>query len=76
MQRQPEPHPEPLPVSHAAVASAAALEASHGHLAAEDAFALAATTLFPGRAALVTSFGADSAVLLKMSVRRRGAERP
>jgi phosphoadenosine phosphosulfate reductase len=43
------------------------LDASHGHLAAQDAFALAATTLFPGRTALVTSFGADSAVLLKMA---------
>jgi phosphoadenosine phosphosulfate reductase len=39
----------------------------HGRLVAEDVFALAATTLFPGRTALVTSFGADSAVLLKMA---------
>jgi phosphoadenosine phosphosulfate reductase len=49
------------------VATAAALEAAHGHLAAEDVFAIAARTLFTGRTALVTSFGADSAVLLKMA---------
>lgn len=59
--------PEPEAAAHAALASAAALEARHGHLAAEDVVALSALSLFPGRAALVTSFGAESAVLLKMA---------
>ncbi len=45
-------------------AEAAALNARYGHLDAHDAIALTAGELFPGRAALVSSFGADSAVLL------------
>lgn len=45
-------------------AEAAALNARYGHLNAHDAIAVAAGELFPGRAALVSSFGADSAVLL------------
>jgi phosphoadenosine phosphosulfate reductase len=45
-------------------AEAAALNARYGHLDAHDAIAVAATELFPGRVALVSSFGADSAVLL------------
>lgn len=45
-------------------AEAAALNARYGHLGAHDVIALTADELFPGRAALVSSFGADSAVLL------------
>ena len=45
-------------------AEAAALNARYGHLNAHDAIALTSDELFPGRAALVSSFGADSAVLL------------
>ncbi len=47
-------------------AEAIALNARHGHLDARDAIALTAHELFPGRAALVSSFGADSAVLLHL----------
>ena len=43
---------------------AAELNARYGHLNAHDAIALTSDELFPGRAALVSSFGADSAVLL------------
>jgi len=45
-------------------AEAAALNARYGHLSAHDAIAVTSDELFPGRAALVSSFGADSAVLL------------
>jgi len=47
-------------------AEAAALNARYGHLDAHDAIAVAASELFPGRTALVSSFGADSAVLLHL----------
>lgn len=47
-------------------AEAAALNARYGHLDAHDAIAVTAEELFPGRAALVSSFGADSAVLLHL----------
>jgi phosphoadenosine phosphosulfate reductase len=47
-------------------AEAAVLNARYGHLDAHDAIAVSATELFPGRTALVSSFGADSAVLLHL----------
>ena len=70
--------PDALPVTAAAgilpapddsemVALAARLESSHGALPARELIALAARTLFPGRIALVTSFGAESAVLLHLA---------
>lgn len=43
-----------------------ALNAAHGHLDATEAMALAIHDLFPGRIALVSSFGAESAVLLHL----------
>jgi len=46
--------------------TAASLNARHGHLEAVDAIALTAKSLYPGRVALVSSFGADSAVLLHL----------
>ncbi len=45
---------------------AAVLNARHGELDARDAIAIAAGELFPGRVALVSSFGADSSVLLHL----------
>ena len=47
-------------------AQAAVLNARHGDLDARAAIALAAGELFPGRVALVSSFGADSSVLLHL----------
>lgn len=49
-----------------AALEAADLNAAHGHLAAPDLMALAIRDLFPGRMALVSSFGAESAVLLHL----------
>jgi phosphoadenosine phosphosulfate reductase len=46
---------------------AATLEAAHGALQAAEALRLAVETLFPGEIALVSSFGAESAVLLHMA---------
>jgi phosphoadenosine phosphosulfate reductase len=47
-------------------AEASALNARYGDLDAHDAIAVAVESLFPGRVALVSSFGADSAVLLHL----------
>jgi len=47
-------------------AEAAALNARYRDLDARDAIALAAGELYPGRVALVSSFGAESAVLLHL----------
>ncbi len=48
------------------VSEAAALNARYGALGAREAVALAVEELFPERIALVSSFGADSAVLLHL----------
>jgi phosphoadenosine phosphosulfate reductase len=45
---------------------AARLNALHGERSAAELIALASRELFPGRTALVTSFGAESAVLLHL----------
>jgi len=47
-------------------AEAAALNARYGDLDAHDAIAIAVESLFPGRIALVSSFSAESAVLLHL----------
>lgn len=47
-------------------AEAAALNARYGDSDAHDVIALAVDALFPGRVALVSSFGAESAVLLHL----------
>jgi phosphoadenosine phosphosulfate reductase len=47
-------------------AEAAALIARYGNLDAHDAIAVAVEALFPDRVGLVSSFGADSAVLLHL----------
>lgn len=46
--------------------NAVALNTRYGDLSAKDVIALALTELFPGRIALVSSFGAESAVLLHL----------
>lgn len=48
------------------IGTAAALNARYGHLDARDAIAVTTRELFPGRLALVSSFGADSSVLLHL----------
>lgn len=56
-----------LPESEAeALAEAANLDALYSHLPAQEVIARAAHDHFPGRIAAVSSFGADSAVLLHM----------
>lgn len=56
-----------LPDAEAAIAeAAAALDAAHGHLSPLGVIELAATAEFAGAIAAVSSFGADSAVLLHM----------
>ncbi|WP_350333249.1 phosphoadenylyl-sulfate reductase [Coralliovum pocilloporae] len=45
---------------------AAALEAQYGHLSAEEVLKIAITEVFEGQIALVSSFGADSSVMLNM----------
>lgn len=49
---------------HGLAADAAILNARFGGAGASDAIRIAATELFPGRIAMVSSFGAESAVLL------------
>lgn len=49
-----------------AIAEAAGLDALYGNLSPREIVALAAQDLFPGGIATVSSFGADSAVLLHM----------
>jgi phosphoadenosine phosphosulfate reductase len=51
---------------HGVRAEAAALNARYGDLDAAEVIALAAEELFPGSIALVSSFGAESAVLLHL----------
>ena len=55
-----------LAATEAARAEAARLDTVHAGLAAEDLIDLVVHRLFPGRVALVSSFGADAAVLLDL----------
>ena len=55
--------------SQLAAKRARTFEARYGQLGAEAALRLAIRTLFPGRIALVSAFGAESAVLLDMVAR-------
>ena len=48
------------------LAEAASLDALYGHLAAREIIARSVRDRFPGKIAVVSSFGADSAVLLHM----------
>lgn len=58
--------PEPLDADARASAEAARLEALYGDLPAQEIIALVVRDLFPGAIAAVSSFGADSAVLLDL----------
>jgi phosphoadenosine phosphosulfate reductase len=60
------PKPAQLDTGIQAMQRAAELEARYGRLDAEDLIALAIEEWFPGEIAAVSSFGADSAVLLKL----------
>ncbi|MGL4288115.1 MAG: phosphoadenylyl-sulfate reductase [Phreatobacter sp.] len=56
-----------LETDEALVAQAAGLDRAYGAKHPAEILAVALVELFPGRAALVTSFGADSAVLLHLA---------
>lgn len=58
--------PKPLEGEADAFAEAAGLDALYGHLDPQEIIARAAHDLFPDEVAAVSSFGADSAVLLHM----------
>ena len=58
-----------MPRPSEAQEKAGELDARFGAMAAVDLVALAAEVLFPGRLALMTSFGAESAVLLDLVAR-------
>jgi phosphoadenosine phosphosulfate reductase len=60
---------KPLDAASEAEIEAAALEERYGNLAAQDIVALAIGRFGPGALAAVSSFGADSAVLLHMIAR-------
>ncbi|MFC0217317.1 phosphoadenylyl-sulfate reductase [Pseudochelatococcus lubricantis] len=66
---QPLPQPDGTLDGASAVeaARAAALNEAYGTLPAEEVLRLSLTALFPGKIALVSSFGAESAVLLHMA---------
>ncbi|PLP56438.1 phosphoadenylyl-sulfate reductase [Mesorhizobium loti] len=66
MLAKPRPLDQAIPGESGVAAQAAAFEALHGHLSAHGIIERAASALFPGELAAVSSFGADSAVLLHL----------
>ncbi|WP_315925131.1 phosphoadenylyl-sulfate reductase [Mesorhizobium sp. SP-1A] len=66
MLTKPRPLEDTRPVEAGIEARAAGLDALYGHLAPQQVIERAATELFSGAIAAVSSFGADSAVLLHM----------
>ena len=60
---------KPLDAEAEAQIEAAALDERYGHLAPQDLIAISAGRFRPGQIAAVSSFGADSAVLLHMIAR-------
>lgn len=58
--------PKPRDLEAETAAEAARLELLYGHLPAQEIIAVAVRDLFPGAIAAVSSFGADSAVLLDL----------
>ena len=66
MLAKPRPLDQALPGESGVAAQAAAFEALYGHLSAYEIIERAASDLFPGELAAVSSFGADSAVLLHL----------
>jgi len=66
MEQKPRPLDRAAGVETGAAADAAGLDALYGHLPAAEIIARSITELFPGGVAGVSSFGADSAVLLHL----------
>jgi len=66
MEQRPRPLDRAAPAEAGAAADAAGLDALYGHLPAQEIVALAVGRLFHGAIGAVSSFGADSAVLLHM----------
>ncbi|MFE0018131.1 phosphoadenylyl-sulfate reductase [Mesorhizobium sp. NPDC059054] len=66
MLAKPRPLDQAGPSESGAAAQAVAFEALYGHLSPHEIIERAATELFAGELAAVSSFGADSAVLLHM----------
>lgn len=66
MLAKPRPLDQAILGDSGVAAQAAAFEALYGHLDAREVIERAATELFPGELAAVSSFGADSAVLLHL----------
>lgn len=66
MLAKPRPLDQGVPAESGVAAQAAAFEALYGHLSACEIIERAAIELFPGELAAVSSFGADSAVLLHL----------
>ncbi|MCG7504968.1 phosphoadenylyl-sulfate reductase [Mesorhizobium retamae] len=66
MLAKPRPLDQTIPGEGGATAQAVAFEALYGHLSAQEIIERAAVELFPGELAAVSSFGADSAVLLHL----------
>ncbi len=63
--RPPEAAVRPIPIQ-SAKERARALDARYGHLPPQEIIRLSVEELFPGDIASVSSFGADSAVLLHL----------
>lgn len=66
MLAKPRPLDQAVPGESGVAAQAVAYEALYGHLSAHEIIERAALDLFPGELAAVSSFGADSAVLLHL----------
>lgn len=66
MLAKPRPLDQAVPGESGVAAQAAAFEALCGHLSAHEIIERAVSDLFPGELAAVSSFGADSAVLLHL----------
>jgi phosphoadenosine phosphosulfate reductase len=66
MEQKPGPLEGAVQAKGGIEADAAGLDALYGHLPAAEIVGIAATRLFDGRIAAVSSFGADSAVLLHL----------
>lgn len=66
MLAKPRPLDQTIQGESGAVAQATAFEALYGYLSAHEIIERAAAELFPGELAAVSSFGADSAVLLHL----------
>ncbi len=66
MLAKPRPLDQVVPGESGVAAQAAAFEALYGHLSAHEIIERAVSDLFPGELAAVSSFGADSAVLLHL----------